>query len=119
MLVVGLPFLVQGDSALVSSPILLGKDPLLSPSTAALANTHESSGKIRLLCQRMISVTSRRVDNVDDIFRYEQYAYPAILLDVSGFLREANKAPLADAAWAVARGDDTSVLCEDESASIT
>ena len=119
MLVVGLSFLVQGDSALVASPILLGPDRLLSPSTAALANTHESSGNMLLLCQRMISVTSRRVDNGDDIFRYELYAYPAILLDVSGCLREANKAPLADAVWAVARGDETPVSCEDESASIT
>ena len=30
-----------------------------------------------------------------------------------------NKAPLADAIWAVARGGETPVLCEDESASIT
>ena len=65
------------------------------------------------------TIASRLVDNVEDIFRYEQYAYPAALLDASGFLREANKAPLADVIWAVARGDETPVLCEDESASIT
>ena len=65
------------------------------------------------------TVASRFVDNVEDIFRCEQYAYPTALLDASGFLREANKAPLADASWAVARGDETPVLCEDESASIT
>ena len=35
------------------------------------------------------------------------------------FLREANKAALADAIWAAARGDETPVLWEDESASIT
>ena len=35
------------------------------------------------------------------------------------FLREANKAALADAIWAAARGDETPVLCKDESASIT
>ena len=84
--------MVQGDSALLTSTILVGPNLLLSPSTAALANTHESSGKVRWLVQRMISVASRLVDNVEDIFRYEQYAYPAALLDASGFLREENKA---------------------------
>ena len=34
-------------------------------------------------------------------------------------MREANKDALADAIWAAARGDETPVLCEDESASIT
>ena len=68
-MVVGWSFLVQGDSALVASTIVLGPDRLLSPSTAALANTHESCGKIRLLFQRIISVAIRLVDNVEDIFR--------------------------------------------------
>ena len=52
----------------------------------------------------MISVANRLVENVEDIFGYEQCGYPAALLNAIGFLREANKAP---------------VLCEDESASIT
>ncbi len=40
--------LAQGDSALVASPILLGPDRLLSPSTAALANTPDRCGKTLL-----------------------------------------------------------------------
>ena len=48
MLVVGLSFLAQGDFALVASPILLGQDPLLSPYTAALANTPKRCGKTLL-----------------------------------------------------------------------
>ena len=73
----------------------------------------------QLLFQRLILVAGRVVDNVEDIFKYELCAYPAALFDASGFLREANKPPLADAIWAVAHGDDTPVLCEDESASMT
>ena len=119
-----LTLLVQGDSALVASTLLLGPDLLLFRSTAALANTHEGHGNIghgniRLLFQRMLSVASRLVDNVEDIFIYEQYAYPAALLDARGFLREANKPHLADAIWVVARGDETPVFCEDEPASMT
>ena len=48
MLVVCLSLLAQGVSALVVSPILLGPDRLLSPSTAALANTPERCGKTPL-----------------------------------------------------------------------
>ena len=48
MLVVGLSLLAQGDSALVASTILLGPDRLLSPSSAALANTPERCGKTLL-----------------------------------------------------------------------
>ena len=39
--------------------------------------------------------------------------------DASGFLREASKPSLADAIWAVTRGDETPALCEDESATLT
>ena len=41
------------------------------------------------------------------------------LFDTSGFLKEANKPSLADALWAVAHGDETPVLCEDEPAPMT
>ena len=73
----------------------------------------------QLLFQRMILVAGRVVDNVEDIFKYELCAYPAALFDASGFLIDANKAPLADAICVVAHGDNTPILCEDESASMT
>ena len=119
MLMVVQSFWVQGDSARIASPILLGPDLLLSPSTSALANTHECCGKTWRLFQRLILVAGGVVDNVEDIFKYEPCTYPVALFDASGFLREANKPPLADAMWAVPHGDETHFLCEDESTSMT
>ena len=46
-------------------------------------------------------------------------AYPVALFEASGLIIEANKPPLVDAIWAVAHGDETLVLYEDESASVT
>ena len=76
---------------------------------------------MRLICERLILVAGTELSTIlrtsSDMNR-ARIPSPS-LFDASGFLREANKPPLADAIWAVTRGDETPVLCEDESASMT
>ena len=91
-------FWVQDDSARIASPIPPPASAL-EPDTSAVIRGRA------LLFQRLILVAGRVVDSVQDIFRYEACAYPVALFDATGFLREANRPPLADAIWAVTRGD--------------
>jgi hypothetical protein len=53
----------------------------------------------QLLFQRLTTLASRHVDNVEDIFKYEFRGVPSSLFDGSGLLREAQKSSLADAIW--------------------
>ncbi|KAK6181968.1 hypothetical protein SNE40_009743 [Patella caerulea] len=60
----------------------------------------------RLLFQRLLTVAAKVTENVQEIFKYELCSNPSSLFEPSGLLRQANKPILADAVWALGRGNE-------------
>ncbi|KAK6172757.1 hypothetical protein SNE40_016353 [Patella caerulea] len=60
----------------------------------------------QLLFQRLLTVAAKVTENVQEIFKYELCSNLSSLFEPSGLLRQANKPILADAVWALGRGNE-------------